>query len=64
MKQYVLKTFDYYSCECTGRFFVDIQKDSRDIFPCVYRYLCDKCGKEKFMPCEAEVKACSMVSNI
>lgn len=46
----------YRHADCGGTFYVDFGRESYGIAPCVYKYLCDKCGAEKWMPCIEEVR--------
>lgn len=49
----------YYACRCGGTFYVDLLGKIGGIAPAIYTYYCDRCGKEKQMPCEAEMKELS-----
>lgn len=58
MHTYRLKN-SYYSCFCGGTFFVDLLAKIYGIAPCLYTFVCDRCGKRKVMACEKEVRELS-----
>lgn len=59
---YTLKT-SYYSCHCGGTFYVDLRAQSYGIYPCIYNYICDKCGARKSMTCKEEVESLVKIQN-
>lgn len=54
MRTYTIRS--YYACYCGGTFYVDLRAESRGIYPCVYSYLCNRCGAHKSMPAKEEIE--------